>query len=181
LYFHLTSLKLYTTLHTMVNTKPESATSKWPNGARAALVLTIDNMGEAADLDRNLWPQDVPIGNHFSVKEVIPQFLAILAKYDISATYFVESWNFNVYPSTIRDIVGAGHEIGWHAWRHEAWSKIGDEDRERTNFARSFGKEGLQGFLDKSKQEGTTAVDPCKGFRPPGGIIHGQRTLGICR
>jgi peptidoglycan/xylan/chitin deacetylase (PgdA/CDA1 family) len=73
------------------------------------------------------------------------------------------------------------HEVGWHAWRHEAWSKIGDESRERANFARSFGEDGLQGFIDTSKQDGTTAIDQYKGFRPPGGIIHGQRTLGICR
>jgi peptidoglycan/xylan/chitin deacetylase (PgdA/CDA1 family) len=164
----------------MANTKDDSSLPRWPNGACAALVLTIDNMGEAADLDRNLWPESAPIGYHFSVKEVIPQFLAILAKHDISATYFVESWNLSVYPSTIREIAGAGHEIGWHAWRHEAWSKIPDEAREKANFARSFGEEGLQGFINESKS-GEATIDSYKGFRPPGGIIHGQRTLGICK
>lgn len=157
-----------------------SKAAKWPNGARAALVLTIDNMGEAADLDRNLWPESAPIGNHFSVVEVIPRFLAILAKHNISATYFIEAWNLGVYPSTIREIISAGHEVGWHAWRHEAWSKIEDEARERANFAQSFGKEGLQGFIDNSSP-GEAIIDSYKGFRPPGGIIHGQRTLRICK
>lgn len=153
--------------------------SLWPNGARAAIALTIDNMGEAADLDRNLWPQSDPIGSHYSVKEVLPKFLAVLAKYDICATYFVEAWNFGVYPDAIEQIA-KDHEVAWHAWRHEAWSKLRDEDAERANFARSFGEEGLAGFRGaKSTSKG--AVDMYKGFRPPGGIIHGDRTLEICR
>lgn len=164
----------------MAVTRVEDDGPRWPNNARAAMVLTIDNMGEAADLDRNLWPDSAPIGNHFSVTKVIPQFLAILAKYDISATYFIEAWNLSVYPSTIREIAAAGHEIGWHAWRHEAWSKLEDETQERANFARSFGDDGLQGFVDRSKL-GEATIDLYKGFRPPGGIIHGQRTLAICK
>lgn len=137
-------------------------------------------MGEAADLDRNLWPDSAPIGHHYSVTKVIPQLLAILAKYDISATYFIESWNLSIYPSTIREIARAGHEIGWHAWRHEAWGKIPSESQERANFARSFGDEGLQGFVNAVKP-GEAHLQKYKGFRPPGGIFHGQRTLGICR
>ncbi|KAI5364017.1 Putative NodB domain, glycoside hydrolase/deacetylase, beta/alpha-barrel [Septoria linicola] len=153
----------------------------WPNGAKAAIALTIDNMGEAADLDRGLWPEDQPIGNHFSVKEVLPQFLSILKKYDIKATYFVESWNLTVYPDAIaKQIAAAGHEIGWHAWRHEAWSKLKDADVEHANIARSFGPEGLAGFLaEGAPGEGIT--DIYKGFRPPGGIVHGERSLKLFR
>jgi peptidoglycan/xylan/chitin deacetylase (PgdA/CDA1 family) len=175
---HLPSLRAP---YTMANTRDESSSApRWPNGARAAMVLTIDNMGEAADLDRNLWPKSAPIGEHYSVTKVIPRFLDILARHDIAATYFIESWNLGVYPSTIRTIADAGHEVAWHAWRHEAWDKIKDETRERANFARSFGEEGLQGFINNSKQ-GEVRINSYKGFRPPGGIIHGQRTLDICK
>ncbi|CZT23379.1 uncharacterized protein RCC_09093 [Ramularia collo-cygni] len=145
------------------------------------MVLTLDNMGEAADLERNLWPDSsTPVGHHYSVTEILPHFLAILAKHDVCVTYFIESWNLAVYPSTIREIISAGHEIGWHAWRHEAWSKIGSEEQERANFARSFGGEGLRGFVNNSKP-GEAIIDSYKGFRPPSGMIYGQRTLGICK
>jgi peptidoglycan/xylan/chitin deacetylase (PgdA/CDA1 family) len=154
--------------------------AKWPNGARAAIALTIDNMGEAADLDRGLWPKDEPIGKHFSVLEVLPKFLALLKKYDAKATYFIESWNLSIYRDAIaKQIAGAGHEIGWHAWRHEAWSKLKDADAEKANIARSFGPEGLEGYFAKATPEdGVTTL--YKGFRPPGGIIHGERTLKLC-
>ncbi|PIA96165.1 hypothetical protein CB0940_10527 [Cercospora beticola] len=155
--------------------------SKWPKGAKAAIVVTLDNMGEAADLDRNLWPQDQPIGNHYSVKQVLPQLLSILKKHDVKITYFVESWNFTVYPSAISDqLASAGHEIGWHAWRHEAWSRLTDPEAERANIARSFGDEGLKGFMQKGGP-GEEIKDIYKGFRPPGGIVHGERTLKLLR
>lgn len=148
----------------------------WPNGARAAIAVTIDNMGEAADLDRNLWPQDQPIGSHYSVTEVIPQMLELLKKYDMKATYFIESWNMNVYPKVITDdIAKVGHEVAWHAWRHEAWSKLKDEKIERANIERSFSDEGVGQFTKIG------VLEPYRGFRPPGGIIHGERTLKLCR
>ncbi|KAI0184871.1 hypothetical protein EV127DRAFT_442923 [Xylaria flabelliformis] len=149
----------------------------WPNGARAAIALTLDNMGEAADLDRGLWSSTEPIGNHFSVVKVIPQILALLEKHDIHVTYFIESWNLSVYPDTVDAIARSGHEIAWHAWRHEAWSEL-DEPAEQTNFRRSFGDEGLKGYCQRHRS-GT--VDRYRGFRPPGGLIHGERTLKLCR
>ena len=152
---------------------------KWRNGARAAIAFTIDNMGEAADLDRDLWPASQPVGSHYSVMEVLPQFLDLLRKHDIKATYFIESSNMKLYPEAIRDVAMAGHEVAWHAWRHEAWSKL-DEKAEKANFDRSFGAEGLAGFVSEGGL-GNGVVDQYRGFRPPGGIIHGDRTLKLCR
>lgn len=147
----------------------------WPNGAKAAISLTIDNMGEAADLNRNLWPESEPIGKHYSVTKVIPQLLELFKKYDISVTYFIESWNTNVYGDFILDrIAASGHEVGWHAWQHEAWSKL-DAEEEESNFERSFGSDGIGKWVDKNR------IESYHGFRPPGGLVNGDRTLRWCR
>ncbi|TFK67725.1 carbohydrate esterase family 4 protein [Pluteus cervinus] len=146
--------------------------SKWPNGAKAAVTLTFDNMGEAADLNRNLWPKESPIGNHFSVKEVLPKFLSIVDRYNIKITYYTESWNVNVYPDALRELVRRGHEVAWHAYQHEAWYTLSEEE-ERDNFRRSFEE-------IKKLEEGLDGVPRYKGFRPPGGILTPQ-TLKLCR
>jgi peptidoglycan/xylan/chitin deacetylase (PgdA/CDA1 family) len=156
---------------------PENAS--WPNGASAAICITFDNIGEAADINRNLWPSDAPIGSHYSVTRVLPQFLALVRKYDIPITYFAESWSLGVYPDAIRSIAEAGHEVAWHAWQHEAWGKeCKDEKDERANFEKSFGADGIKGFLSKDEN---SKVEMYRGFRPPGGTIHGERTLKMCR
>ncbi|KAI6794234.1 glycoside hydrolase/deacetylase [Hortaea werneckii] len=150
--------------------------AQWPGGASAAIAFTMDNMGEAADLDRGLWPESQPIGSHYSVKDVLPKFLDLLRKYDISGTYFMEAWNFTVYPEAIHSLLEAGHEVSWHAWRHEAWGKL-DEKAEQENFDRSFGPEGLGRFSSSEAYKRRLYL----GFRPPGGTIHGQRTLKLCQ
>ena len=151
---------------------------RWPASAKTAIALTLDNMGEAADLNRGLWPEHKPVGKHYSVTEVLPKILALLKKYDVHVTYFIESWNFNQYGDAIANqIAKAGHEVAWHGWQHEAWSKL-SEAEERANFERSFGDDGLQGFCAGT---GRGKVLPYRGFRPPGGQIHGDRTLSLCR
>ncbi|ETS77008.1 hypothetical protein PFICI_10882 [Pestalotiopsis fici W106-1] len=148
---------------------------QWPHGARAAIAVTCDNLGEAADLNRKLWPESKPVGKHYTVTEVIPQILALLKKYDISVTYFVESWNLGIYGDFIVDkIAAAGHEIGWHAWQHEAWYKLSDGEEE-ANFERSFGPHGIQLPLHGKTLPSYT------GFRPPGGLIKGTSTLKLAR
>ncbi|KAK3671699.1 hypothetical protein LTR78_008432 [Recurvomyces mirabilis] len=159
---------------------PRNHAGPWPNGARAAVAFTIDNMGEAADINRNLWPRDQEIGSHYSVKEILPQFLALIQEKKIPATYFVESWNLSVYPTEIRELAEAGVEVAWHAWQHEAWNGL-DEVEERRNFERSFGKEeGIEGFCAREGR-GKGVVKGYRGFRPPGGVVHGDRTLKLCR
>lgn len=149
--------------------------SRWPNGARAAIALTFDNMGEAADLQRDLWPSSEPIGSHHSVERVLPQIITLLRRYDVPMTYFIESWNLSIYPDAISRIVSEGHEIGWHAWQHEPWAKLQSKDAEKDNFRRSFGPEGLEGHGER------LGLGKYRGFRPPGGVIHGDRTLRLCQ
>lgn len=151
----------------------------WPGGARAAIALTLDNCGEAADLNRGLWPKDKPIGSHYSVTEALPKIMALLKKCGIHVTYFVEAWSLGHYVDAIANqVAGNGHEIGWHAWQHEAWNKL-DINEERENFERSFGDTGIGGFLRDGP--GKDKVLSYRGFRPPGGIVHGNRTLALCR
>lgn len=139
--------------------------------------------GEAADINRDLWPADKPIGSHYSVTTVLPQFLAVVRKHEIPITYFIESWNLGVYPDAIRQIADEGHEVAWHAWQHEAWNiQCKDEKDERANFERSFGAdEGIKGFIADSGKGGGSEVQMYRGFRPPGGVICGDRTLKMCR
>ena len=33
--------------------------------------VTFDNLGEASDLERGWWPEDEPIGAHYSVTEAV--------------------------------------------------------------------------------------------------------------
>jgi len=123
-------------------------------------------MGEAADLQRGLWPSGQPVGNHYSVKEVLPKLLDLFDKHDIKITYFVETWNVHVYADVIEELAARGHEVSWHAYQHEAWSKL-SPDAEMENFARSF--EDIRKLGIKYK-----------GFRPPGGIIN-DHTLALSK
>ena len=134
-------------------------------------------------MNRNVWPADSPIGSHYSVTEILPQFLALVRKNGIPITYFIESWNLGVYPDAIRQIADEGHEVAWHAWQHEAWNtQCKDESDERRNFERSFGtEEGIKGFLADGRKGHGSEVQVYRGFRPPGGVIHGERTLNMCR
>ncbi|KAJ6110210.1 glycoside hydrolase/deacetylase [Penicillium sp. IBT 16267x] len=127
----------------------------WPGGATAAVSITMDNMGEACDIELGKWPDEEPIGNHFSVIESLPRMLELLWQYNIRATYFIEAWNFDVYPTQIREIIDRGHEIGFHGFRHEPWDSL-HHDQEQMLFERSV------------KNANKLQVS-LKGIRPPGG------------
>jgi peptidoglycan/xylan/chitin deacetylase (PgdA/CDA1 family) len=128
--------------------------------------VTFDNLGEAAQLELGMWPADVPEGEHFSVVEVLPRLLELLATRKVKATFFVEGLNAEMYPQALHTIVAGGHEVAVHAWRHEEWAALDTE----TEVAL------LERATDAMRAIG---IEP-RGFRPPGGGItsHTLELLG---
>lgn len=129
-----------------------------PDSCRAAVSVTFDNLGEAADLERGLWPEDEPLGNHFSVRRTLPRILEMLDETGIRATFFVEGLNATLYPEELRGIADRGHEIGCHGWRHEYWYGLSPEEESR--------------LLERSVREMDELGVRPYGFRPPGGRLN---------
>jgi len=128
--------------------------SGWgPDGKKAAVSFTFDNLGEASDIEFGKWPKDQPIGSHMSVTQVVPELLERLKGFQ--ATFFVEAWNATVYPDTLRAMANAGHQVGLHGLRHEIWATL-DGQRQ---------VEVLERSLDAMATAGLRPL----GFRPPGG------------
>lgn len=136
--------------------------SVWPEGRRCAISVGFDNLGEASEIELGLRPADGPMGDHYSVTDALPVVLEELGATALSATFFVEGLNAEVYPDVLRSLSGAGHEVAFHAWRHEEWSQLG-VDAERANLAR-----GLAALRELGIE--------VKGFRPPGGLISDATT-----
>lgn len=139
--------------------------SPWPNGAKAALSFTMDNLGEAQAVLSGTHPSSVPIGQDPGVLTQLPRILDVLDTHNIRATYFAESWALSVYPSAVADLRARGHEIAWHGFQHEVWKSL-SEAEESENFSKSFAA---------AKEHGVKYG----GVRPPGGSINGTRTLSL--
>jgi peptidoglycan/xylan/chitin deacetylase (PgdA/CDA1 family) len=121
-----------------------------------SLCLTIDNIGEAAELGDGTWDVNRPIGEHFTI-EVVGQMLDLLDRHETPATFFVEAFNAEVYPELLAEIAARGHEVGCHAWQHEHWGSL-EPDAERE-------------LLTRSTAALADVVPSPVGFRPPGGQL----------
>jgi peptidoglycan/xylan/chitin deacetylase (PgdA/CDA1 family) len=140
--------------------------AEWPGGARAALSLSFDNLGEAAEIELGALAEDARLGEHFTVTRVLPSLLQVLRGRGLAATFFVEGLNAELYPDALAEIAAAGHELGYHAWRHQQWGELSATEQAE-NLAR-----GLAAF----DSLGLTPV----GMRPPGGAL-GPGGLDVLR
>jgi peptidoglycan/xylan/chitin deacetylase (PgdA/CDA1 family) len=132
--------------------------SGWgPEGLRAAVTISFDNLGEVTELQRGEWPEDEPVGRHFSVTRALPRILALLSELGLRATFFVEGLNTELYPDTLVSVDAAGHEVAYHGWCHEEWAEL-DPAREVELLERGV------------RAMGELGVRPV-GFRPPGGRL----------
>ncbi len=127
----------------------------WPNGARGALSLSFDNLGEAAEIELGAVDPKAPRERHFTVERVLPSLLDALDEHEIAATFFAEGLNAELYPEELIEIAARGHEVAYHAWRHEQWADL-SAAQQAENLSR-----GATAFR-------ALGLDPA-GLRPPGG------------
>jgi peptidoglycan/xylan/chitin deacetylase (PgdA/CDA1 family) len=97
-----------------------------------------------------------------------PQFLDLLASYDVSATFFLLGSAVTGNATLVKEMAGAGHELAVHGWDHQclAWKRPGllaDELR-RTQHT----------------MEDLTGV-PVTRYRPPYGVMTGEGMLAARR
>jgi peptidoglycan/xylan/chitin deacetylase (PgdA/CDA1 family) len=121
----------------------------------SAIVLTFDNLGEASALERG--EQTTPTRRDPSVTEALPWLLDQLDRHALTATFFVEAINCELYPDAVREIAARGHELGHHGWSHETWRELAPGDERG---ALRLGAEAFEGL----------GLRP-RGFRPPGGTL----------
>lgn len=139
----------------------------WPGGAPAALCLSFDNLGEAAAIELGALAADDPsIGAHPTATQTLPSLLDLLGEHGLAATFFVEGLNSELYPEALKEIAGRGHEVAYHAWRHEQWGDLTAE-QQAANLAH-----GIEAFGEL----GLTIA----GMRPPGGRL-GPGGLDVLR
>jgi peptidoglycan/xylan/chitin deacetylase (PgdA/CDA1 family) len=115
---------------------------EWPSGARGALCLSFDNLGVDEDT---------------SAAQTLPGLLKRLGEHEVTATFFAEGINAELYPGALRKIGAAGHEVGYHAWHHETWGELTAAEQAE-NLARGIDAWAALGL--------ETA-----GLRPPGGQL----------
>jgi peptidoglycan/xylan/chitin deacetylase (PgdA/CDA1 family) len=139
----------------------------WPGGARGALCLSFDNLGEAAEIELGAIRADDPRPPHPTVTEALPAILEALDRRGLRATFFVEGLNAELYPAALRDIGAGGHEIAFHAWRHEQWAGLSATEQ-ADNLAR-----GAKAFAELGLS--------VAGMRPPGGPLGGAGALEVLR
>jgi peptidoglycan-N-acetylglucosamine deacetylase len=95
----------------------------WPNGARCAASFSFDVDAESAMLGVDTSHADrMSAISHqaYGPLSGVPRLLKILAKQDITSTFFVPGYTAVRYPDVIRSIVEHGHEVAHHGYLHEA-------------------------------------------------------------
>ena len=114
-------------------------TTAGPAGcARGALCLSFDNLGEAAEIELGA-PGRRTAGAHPTATQALPALLEALNARRLAATFFVEGLNAELYPEALREIDARGHEVAYHAWRHEQWAGLSAARAGREPGARSGG------------------------------------------
>jgi peptidoglycan-N-acetylglucosamine deacetylase len=93
----------------------------WPGGAAAAISLTFDVDAES------VWLAESPdyAGRLTTLSEArygivrgLPRLLDLLAGYGIPATFYVPGETAERYPTAVRAVAAAGHEVAHHGHRH---------------------------------------------------------------
>lgn len=105
----------------------------WPNGATSAFAFTFDFDAEEVwigDDPKNATRPGVLSQGTFGAKVAVPAILELLARHEVTATFFVPGRVAERHPDRVRAIVEAGHELGHHGYTHRNPTTLTREEEE---------------------------------------------------
>lgn len=112
----------------------------WPSDAQSAFAMTFDFDAE------EVWIGEDPANAHrpgvlsqgaYGPRVGIPLILDVLARHDVTATFFVPGKDAERHPDSVRAILDAGHEVGHHGYTHTSVLQL-DECQEREELTRGL-------------------------------------------
>lgn len=91
----------------------------WPGGGQVAVALSFDADHETIPLrDGDTSPGRLAQGE-YGARVAVPRILALLAEFDVPASFFVPAVSALLHPAEIEAYVAGGHEVAVHGWIHE--------------------------------------------------------------
>jgi peptidoglycan/xylan/chitin deacetylase (PgdA/CDA1 family) len=91
--------------------------------------LTFDHDNASSMISRKLTsPTNISRGDFGIV--AVPRILSLLQKHGIPTTWFIPGHTIESYPTTVRTVVEAGHEIAHHGWTHRVPATLGRDGEE---------------------------------------------------
>jgi peptidoglycan/xylan/chitin deacetylase (PgdA/CDA1 family) len=119
----------------------------WRAGHAAIAVLSFDVDAESPILaEGRRYAGHAMAMTHqaFGPRVGVPRLLALLAEYDLNATFFIPGLTAERYPETVEAVLAAGHEVGHHSHTHRTPASL-TADEERTDFERALAALGQAG------------------------------------
>jgi len=102
----------------------------WKGGATWAVALSFDSDHETIELRNGGQSISKISQGQYGARLGTPRILKTLAKHNVPATFFMPAVSALINPDEVKQVVGAGHELGMHSWIHEFNSRL-DETTER--------------------------------------------------
>lgn len=106
----------------------QDAASRWPGGARAAVVLSFDSDHETPALrDGETSPGRMAQGE-YGARVAVPRILQLLKRHEVPASFFIPAVCALLRPDEVPTYVEAGHEVAVHGWIHERNAMLSHEE-----------------------------------------------------
>ena len=114
--------------------------TSWRGGSATLAVLSFDVDAESPILAASKRFADhamVMTHQAFGPLTGVPRLLALLADYDLPATFFIPGLTAERYPAMVERVLAAGHEVAHHSYSHRSAVDLGP-DEERADFERAL-------------------------------------------
>ena len=91
--------------------------------------LTFDHDNASSSISRNMLTPTAISRGDFGIPAT-DRILKLLDAEKIPTTWFIPGHTIESYPSCVKRVFGAGHEIGNHGWTHRVPASLGREGEE---------------------------------------------------